>query len=72
MTNLPAGSGMGTAGLVGQIYTYQDMIKTNGPAVVLIMIAVMHFFLPAILSWGTATFMRKKGWISTGDMKLNV
>lgn len=72
MTNLPAGSGMGTAGLVGQIYTYQDMIKTNEPVVVLIMIAVMHFILPAILSWGIATFMRKKGWISTGDMKLNV
>lgn len=72
MTNLPAGSGMGTAGLVGQIYTYQDMIKTHDSLMVILMIVVMHFILPAVLSLGIATFMRKKGWINAGDMKLDV
>lgn len=73
MTNNATGSGMGTAGLVGQINTYQTMVSegANG-SVVLIEILIFHFVLPALLSLGISEFMRKKGWIKTGDMKLDV
>ena len=73
MTNNSTGSGMGTAGLVGQINAYQDM-TTGGmsPALVLFEIILMHFVLPAFLSFGISEFMRKKGWIKDGDMKLDV
>ena len=72
MTNNATGSGMGTAGLVGQITTYQTMVADGNEVVVLIKIIVLHFVLPAILSLGISEFMRKKGWIKKGDMKLNI
>ena len=72
MTSNATGSGMGTAGLVGPIMTYQVMTETVAPAVVLGEIAVMHFILPAIISLAVSEFMRKKGWIKFGDMKLDV
>ena len=72
MTNNATGSGMGTAGLVGQITTYQVMAATEPPALVLMKIAVLHFILPAVIALGVSEFMRKKGWIKKGDMKLNV
>ena len=72
MTNNATGSGMGTAGLVGQITTYQTMAASEDGMVVLIKILVMHFILPAALSLGISEFMRKRGWIKKGDMKLNV
>lgn len=73
MTNNPTGSGMGTAGLVGQINTYQTMVaEGKAPMEVLLLIAVMHFILPAVMSLIISEFMRKKGWIAEGDMKLSV
>ena len=72
MNNNAVGSGMGTAGLVGQIMTYQVMAPEEGAVVVLIKIAVMHFILPALLSLGISELMRKKGWIKFGDMKLDI
>lgn len=72
MTNNAAGSGMGTAGLVGQIMTYQTMVGAEGATMVLIKIALMHFILPAILVILISEFMRKKGYIQFGDMKLDV
>ena len=73
MTNNATGSGMGTAGLVGQINTYQTMVSQGiSPAIVLAQIAVMHFVLPAVMSLVISEFMRKKGWIQEGDMKLSV
>lgn len=73
MTNNATGSGMGTAGLVGQINAYQDMV-TNGisPSIVLIEIILMHIVFPAILSYVIAEIMRKMNLIKDGDMKLNV
>lgn len=72
MTNNAAGSGMGTAGFVGQIMTYQTMVGAEGATMVLIKIALMHFILPAILVILISEFMRKKGYIQFGDMKLDV
>ena len=73
MTNNATGSGMGTAGLVGQITTFQTMVAEGmAPEIVLFNIFLLHFILPAILSWGISEFMRKKQWIKDGDMKLSV
>ena len=73
MTNNATGSGMGTAGLVGQITTFQTMVAEGvTPVVVLVEILLLHFVLPALLSWVISEFMRKKQWINEGDMKLSV
>lgn len=73
MTNNATGSGMGTAGLVGQITTYQTMVGAGESVVsVLFKIILLHFVLPAMLSLGISEFMRKKGWIQDGDMTLSV
>ena len=73
MTDNATGAGMGTAGLVGQINTYQDMVAGGtSSTVVLIEIAVMHFLLPGLLAWIVAKIMRSKGLIKDGDMKLSV
>ena len=72
MTNNATGSGMGTAGLVGQITTYQTMAAERGSVTTLLLILLLHFILPAILTLFFSEFMRKKGWIKDGDMKLNM
>lgn len=72
MTNNATGSGMGTAGLVGQIMTYQDMAPKRGSVTTIILIVLLHFVLPGLLSLLISEFMRKKKWIKEGDMKLDI
>ena len=72
MTSNATGSGMGSAGLVGQIMTFQTMTQTMQPSIVLLQIILMHFILPGILAFGISEFMRKIGWIKDGDMKLDI
>ena len=72
MTNNATGSGMGTAGLVGQIMTWQVMTQTEPPTVVLVKILVIQALLPALLTWMISEFMRKKNWIHYGDMRLDL
>ncbi len=72
MVNNATGSGMGTAGLVGQIMGYQELVKGMSPGMALLQIAVMHFILPAIIALIVSEIMRKAGLIKTGDMKLDV
>ena len=73
MTNNATGSGMGTAGLVGQITTFQTMVAEGvAPELVLIGILLLHFIAPALLSWRISEFLRKIKWIKNGDMKLSV
>lgn len=73
MTNNATGSGMGTAGLVGQIMGYQTMVaEGKQPVIVLIEIVVMHFIAPAILTYLFTLIMKKMRLIKPGDMKLNV
>jgi uncharacterized membrane protein len=71
MTNNPTGSGMGTSGLVGQLNAYETMSPTFGSAQTLLLIAIVHVLLPAVLSLIISEFMRKKGYIKPGDMKLS-
>ena len=72
MTNSAAGSGMGTAGLVGQITTYQDMVVTQAPMIVLLKIILLHFVLPAVIALAVSEFMRKKNMIVKDDMRLDI
>lgn len=72
MTSNATGSGMGTAGLVGQIMTWQTMIQMEPAAVVMIKILVIQIILPAIITLVISEYMRKKKWIKFGDMKLDL
>lgn len=72
MTSNATGSGMGTAGLVGQIMTWQVMTATETPEIVLIKILAIQIILPALVTLAISEAMRKWGWIKPGDMKLNL
>lgn len=72
MTNNATGSGMGTAGFVGQIMTWQTMTATEAPTVVLIKILAIQIVLPALITLAISEFMRKQKWIKDGDMKLDL
>lgn len=72
MVSNPVGSGMGSAGLVGQFMAYDSMVAAGiSPALALLEIIAMHFILPAVLTLGIAEGMRKMGLIKFGDLKLN-
>lgn len=71
MTSNATGSGMGTAGLVGQIMTWQTMIQTEPAGVVLIKILLIQILLPAVVTLAISEFMRKRQWIKFGDMQLD-
>ncbi|MGO5052686.1 PTS transporter subunit IIC [Lachnospiraceae bacterium LCP25S3_G4] len=72
MTSNATGSGMGTAGLVGQIMTWQTMIATESGIIVLLKIVSIQIILPAIVTLGISEWMRKKGFIKFGDMQLEL
>lgn len=72
MTNNATGSGMGTAGLVGPLMTWQTMIATESSTIVIIKIVVIQVLLPAVTAATISEFMRKKKWIKPGDMKLEL
>lgn len=73
MVSTPVGSGMGSAGFVGQIAAFGAMTEAGMSTwMALLQIAIMHFVLPALLTLGVSEFMRKKGWIREGDMALKV
>lgn len=71
MTSNATGSGMGTAGFVGQIMTWQTMTAVEPPVIVFVKIMVIQIILPAIVTLLISEFMRKKNWIRFGDMKLD-
>ena len=63
-----SGGGMGPSGLVGVF----DMFEHNAATFPNILgIILLMFILPAILTFVISEFMRKKGWIQFGDMKLD-
>lgn len=72
MTSNATGSGMGTAGLVGQIMTWQTMVPSEPATIVLIKILVIQIILPAVMTLAISEFMRKNNWIKFGDMKLDL
>lgn len=72
MENVPAGSGMGTSGLVGPLLTWQTMATGENGFYVFIGILLLHFILPALITLLVSQWMRKKQWIKEGDLKLNL
>ena len=73
MPNNATGSGMGTCGLVGQIMAFQTMTQNGqSAAAALLQIFFMHILLPGLLAFLISEFMRKRGWIREGDMKLDI
>ena len=62
MVSTPIGSGMGSAGFVGQIAAYGAMLETGmSSKVALIQIIIMHFVLPAVVTLIFSEGMRKAG-----------
>lgn len=73
MTSTPIGSGMGSAGFVGQFAAYGSMVEGGTDAgLAMLLIVIMHFVLPALITLFISEFMRKKGWIKQGDMALKI
>ena len=73
MTSTPVGSGMGSAGFVGQIAAYGSMVEGGmSPMIALAEILLMHFILPAVITLLVSDLMRKKGLIQAGDMALKM
>ncbi len=70
MENTPLGSGMGTCGFVGQIGTLNAM-ESISKGTVLLNMALLHFILPAIISYVVYLILKNKGIIKDGDMKLS-
>lgn len=69
MENIPAGSGMGTCGLVGPIGVFTAM---GGGSKMWLGILLVCFVLPAVLTLIFGEILRKMGWIKPGDLKLNL
>ena len=65
------GGGMGTSGLVG-LFGVIDACKAYDIALVNTVLGIILclFVIPALTAFVTSEFMRKKGWIKEGDMKL--
>ena len=68
MTNTASGAGMGTSGLVGQFGAFAAM---GGGAEVWFQVILMHFVLPAVLSFLFDWCLRKIGWVKDGYMKIS-
>ncbi|WNS74637.1 PTS sugar transporter subunit IIC [Bacillus sp. DTU_2020_1000418_1_SI_GHA_SEK_038] len=68
MESNAAGAGMGTSGLVGQIMTFTTM---GFGLDIILKVLLLHIIGPAVLSLILSEYMRKKGWIRFGDMKIH-
>ena len=71
MENIPAGSGMGTSGLVGILTTFTAMPDMHFVQL-LAYVLILYVALPALIALLVSEFMRKRGWIKPGDMGLNL
>lgn len=69
MTNVPAGAGMGTSGLVGQIGTFTSMGFTTP---VLLQVLLLHIVLPVFLSVAFDQMLKHMGKIKVGDYQLDL
>lgn len=73
MVSSPVGSGMGSAGLVGQFAAFESMMASGtSVGISLLLIAIMHFIAPALLSLAIAEAMRKLGLIKNNYLKLDI
>lgn len=70
MTNTPTGAGMGTSGLVGPFGAYSSMSESFGAVKTVILIVIMHFIAPAILSLVFHGIFKKMGIVKDEYLKL--
>ncbi|MEA4892316.1 MAG: PTS sugar transporter subunit IIC [Peptococcaceae bacterium] len=82
MNGAPISSGMGTSGLVGQIGVWSGWLNPSETALNFgetaisptamdwIGLILISFVIPAVVAWLTSEFMRKKGVIKDGDLKI--
>ncbi|MBQ6051724.1 MAG: PTS sugar transporter subunit IIC [Clostridia bacterium] len=70
MTNTSSGAGMGTSGFVGQFGAFSAMNDSFGTVLTLVYILLMHFILPAVLTFVFDLIFRKIGWVKKGYMKI--
>ncbi len=70
MTNTPSGAGMGTSGLVGQFGAFSAMSESFGSRDTIIMIVVMHFIAPAVLSLLFHFIFKKLGIVKDSYLSL--
>lgn len=68
MTNNASGAGMGTAGFVGQIMAFNTMGFTME---VFWMVLGIHIIGPAVISLLISEYLRNRGLIKPGDMRIN-
>lgn len=69
LKNIPAGSGMGTCGLVGPIGIYTAMGQGTNMWLGIFMVC---FLLPAVITLILGEIFRKMKWIKAGDLKLDL
>lgn len=67
MQNTATGAGMGTSGFVGQFGAIEAMGASVNSAV---LVLLMHFVFPAVLTLSFDLVFRKIGWVRKGDMKI--
>lgn len=70
MTNNPMGAGMGTSGLVGQFGAWASRAEGVNGLWLIVQMVLMHYLLPALLTWLIAVGFRKAGLIRAGDMTI--
>lgn len=70
MKNTALESGMGTCAFVGQIGTYNVLKAEESIGYIFSSMLLLHFVLPALLSYGIYLFMKRQGWIKEGDLKI--
>lgn len=61
-----------SSAVLGQIMTYQTMAPEIGGTMTMAIIVIFQILLPAVVTLAVSEFMRKKGWIKEGDMKLDL
>ncbi|MGL4363322.1 MAG: PTS transporter subunit IIC [Cellulosilyticaceae bacterium] len=72
MENIAAGAGMGTSGFVGPLLTWETMSANREPVLLFVQIILLHFLFPAIITFLISEWMRYKGYIKFGDLKLEL
>ena len=73
MTNSAAGAGVGTCGLLGPFSAYHSMVSAGRPELAaLIIVVLMCFVAPIVVTYVIAEAMRRLGVIKDGDMQIEV
>jgi uncharacterized membrane protein len=66
-------AGLATTGLVGIFESYVAMSKIGrGGSEMILLIIILYIILPAVLTYLISIFMRKKGYIKNGDLKIKI